>query len=268
MNGEVSIYSAPAAPATAAQIRAHVNLIQQVMQAVMKRETHYGVIPGTPKPSLYKPGAEVLCATFHIAPTYRTEDLSTADCVRYRVTCVGIHQGTGTVLGEGVGECSSNEEKYRWRKPKSPAEFDAFPEDRKRLKYERDGTQRQVRVEPADVANTILKMAAKRAQVAMTLNVTAASDIFTQDIEDLPEGLREEATPAGDPALADRWVARANGAETSEALKAIWSEGLKETKAAKDLPAYNALKAAVEARAAALKAAAAGAPAAREGAAA
>jgi hypothetical protein len=39
-------------------------------------------------------------------------------------------------------------------------------------------------------------MACKRAQVAMTLNVTAASDIFTQDIEDLPEELRpDEESP-------------------------------------------------------------------------
>lgn len=196
----------PHTPQTAASVRAHVNLIQEVMQAVMKEGTHYGKIPGTPKPSLWKPGAEVLAATFHIAPSYRIEDLSGPDFVRYRVVCVGTHQGTGTVLGEGVGECSSLEEKYKWRKASSQREFDNTPEDRRRIKYFYDRENRreyeikQVRAECADQANTILKMACKRAQVAMTLNVLAASDIFTQDIEDLPEELRPDEDDAGEPA--------------------------------------------------------------------
>jgi hypothetical protein len=183
-------------PQTALSIRAQVNLIQEVMQAVMKKEVHYGTIPGTPKPTLFKPGAEVLCATFRIAPSYRIEDLSTGDVARYRVVCVGTHQATGIVLGEGAGACSSGEEKYKWRKAYDK-EWDATPEDRRRVKHGRDYSNKQVRTEPADLDNTILKMACKRAQVAMTLNVTAASDIFTQDIEDLPEELRhaEDAPP-------------------------------------------------------------------------
>jgi len=160
------------------------------MQAVMKEGTHYGKIPGTPKPSLWKPGAEVLCTTFRIAPSYRTEDLSDSDSVRYRVTCIGTHQTSGVVLCEGMGECSSNEEKYKWRAA-GLKEYNATPENRKRIKYKNNGDEtKQVRTEPADIANTVLKMACKRAQVAMSLNAVAASDIFTQDIEDLPEELR------------------------------------------------------------------------------
>jgi hypothetical protein len=180
---------------TSMQVVAQVRLIQEVMTAVMKEGTHFGTIPGTPKPSLWKPGAEVLCATFRIAPSYQIEDLSTSDSIRYRVRCIGTHQISRVVLGEGFGECSSNEEKSKWRKAANK-EFDATPVDRRRVKYARgsngDYEIKQVRTEPADVANTILKMACKRAQVAMTLNVTAASDIFTQDIEDLPEELRPD----------------------------------------------------------------------------
>jgi hypothetical protein len=33
-----------------------------------KSLTHFGTIPGTPKPSLWKAGAEVLCMTFRLAP--------------------------------------------------------------------------------------------------------------------------------------------------------------------------------------------------------
>jgi hypothetical protein len=184
---------------SAADIRAQVNLVQEVMQAVMKRETHYGVIPGTKKPSLYKAGAEVLCATFRIADRYEVEDLTVDGMARFRVRCIGTHQTTGVVLGEGMGECSSHEEKYKWRAAICKEEFDATPENMRRIKFSKyQGNvekKQQVRTEPADQANTILKMACKRAKIAMTLNAVAASDCFTQDIEDLPEELRHDDEP-------------------------------------------------------------------------
>jgi hypothetical protein len=201
---EPGLASAETSRFSAVEIRERVNLVQSVMQGVMKRDTHYGTIPGTPKPTLYKPGAEVLCVTFRVAQKYQIEDLSTETVSRYRVTCDGVHQTTGLFLGSGVGECSSGEEKYKWRGAVNAQEFEATPENLRRLKfYKNGGKATQVRTEAADLANTILKMACKRAMVAMTLNVTAASDIFTQDIEDLPEELRayesEPAQPKGLP---------------------------------------------------------------------
>jgi hypothetical protein len=204
---------------TAMEIRASVNLVQEVMKAVMQGPSkenpagvHYGIIPGTPKPTLYKPGAEKLAQAFRIAVSYQTDDLSTPDAIRYRVTAIGTHQTSGVVMGSGMGECSSNEEKYKWRKAYDE-EFNATPEDRRRIKFGKY-TAKQVRTEPADLANTVLKMACKRAQVAMILNVTAASDLFTQDVEDLPEELRPNETthepekPAGpQPYPADKFTA-------------------------------------------------------------
>jgi hypothetical protein len=249
---------------SAVEIRQRVNLVQEVMQNIMLRDTHFGTIPGTPKPTLFKPGAEVLCVTFRIAQEYRIEDLSIAGVARYRVTCQGRHQMTGIALGEGVGECSSGEEKYKWRGAACKAELDATPENLRRKKYYKNGSSvDQIRTEPADLANTILKMACKRAMIAMTLNVTAASDIFTQDIEDLPEELRPQEhgpaaasqQPATNPELAAKWVAKANAAESQDALTAVWQQGVIEIRAAKDTPSYEAFKSAVGARGAALKAA-------------
>ncbi len=176
---------------SAVDLREHVNLIQEVMQAVMKKDTHYGVIPGCKQPSLYKAGSEVLLTTFRIAVSVHVEDLSTSDCIRYRVRTVGTHQGSGVVVGEGIGECSSDEDKYKWRRCFTKEEFDATNESRRRLKFSKFGKDMQIRTEPADLANTVLKMAKKRAQIDLTLTATAASDIFTQDVEDIPEELRE-----------------------------------------------------------------------------
>lgn len=192
MENEVQVYRKPL---TAADIKAQVQLIQEVMKAVMEKGVHYGIIPGTPKPTLYKPGSEKLLSTFRIGVEPDSEDLSTIDEVRYRVKAKGFSQTTGEILGVGIGECSSNEEKYRWRKPVCDEEFNETPEDQKRIAWKKqDGKpyqQTQVRTKPADVANTILKMAKKRAQIDLTLTVTAASDIFDQDLEDMDEATRE-----------------------------------------------------------------------------
>jgi len=182
-----------------------VERIQQVMRDVMKEGVHYGKIPGAgDKPTLFKPGAEKLMLTFRISNQLFIEDLSTPDERRYRVRSVATHVPTGAVLGEGVGEGSSNEEKYKWRAAIG-GEFADTPADRRREKWVKgyNGSQpkkiQQVRTNPEDIANTVLKMAKKRALVDMTLTVTAASDIFDQDIEDLPEEFLEGGEPVPTP---------------------------------------------------------------------
>jgi hypothetical protein len=239
---------------SAAEIRERVNQVQEVMRAVMKENVHYGKIQNTPKPTLYKPGAEVLCVAFRIAPSYVVEDLSTDTVARFRVTCIGTHQVSGIVLGSGMGECSSGEEKYKWRGAVCAQEFEATPETMRRLKFYKNGNKAtQVRTEAADLANTVLKMACKRAHIAMTLAITAASDMFTQDIEDLPEELRpqdhyeqpepQQARPAGPPECSDelfaektpQWQASIRAGKTPEALlkflstRATFTEAQKKT---------------------------------------
>ncbi|NJB80341.1 hypothetical protein [Xanthomonas arboricola] len=175
---------------TAADVRAQVNLMQDVMAEVMRDGTHYGTIPGTKSKSLYKAGAEKLMATFRLAARPEVEDLSANGEIAYRVT-VNLLSANGSFIGAGIGECSSAEDKYSWRAAICDEEFEATPENRRRLKFSKyQGKvekKKQVRTNPADVANTILKMAKKRAQVDAVITATAASDIFTQDIEDLPE---------------------------------------------------------------------------------
>lgn len=190
---------------TAADVRAQVNLMQDVMAEVMRDGTHYGTIPGTKSKSLYKAGAEKLMATFRLAAKPEVQDLSDGGEIAYRVT-VNLLSANGAFIGAGIGECSSAEDKYSWRASICDEEFDATPENRRRIKFSkyqgRVEKKKQVRTNPADVANTILKMAKKRAQVDAVITATAASDIFTQDIEDLPEEVVAEIvgrTPPRNP---------------------------------------------------------------------
>lgn len=167
-------------------LKLRVNLIRELLKELMKEGSHYGTIPGCPKPSLWKPGAELIATAFQIPiKSTEVEDLSTFDEKRYRVTCSALNKD-GDIIGSAVGVCSSSEEKYRWRKPVCDQEWETAPLERRREKWKKDGTTiKQVRTEPSDLDNTILQMADKRAYVAVVRKVTAASDVFTQDIEDL-----------------------------------------------------------------------------------
>ena len=71
----------------------------------------------------------------------------------------------------------------------------------------------QIRTEPADIVNTVLKMASKRAHIAMVINVLAASDIFAQDLEDLTEEqLREREQGGGGQQRQNTQAPRSTGA--------------------------------------------------------
>lgn len=218
----VAIQSGPEPVMTAEQLIARSRVIEQVFKTVMKEykppkdgqpgvEGHYGKIPGCgDKPALLKAGAEKLMATFGISAEIRVTDLSVDDEVRYRVESRATSIASGAYLGSGVGECSSNEEKYRWRKATTDKEFEFTPEDRRRVKWGRgkggEYEIRQVRTNPADVANTVLKMSAKRARIDMVLTVLGCSDMFQQDLDedDVAEQARENRAEQATEKKADK----------------------------------------------------------------
>lgn len=143
-----------------------VEKIQEAMSRVMQEGVHYGVIPGTQKPSLFKPGAEKLCLLFRLDAEYEILASETQDdYINYTVKCTLFNINSGKRAGSGIGSCNSKEKRYRKQAPR-------------------------------DVDNTLLKMAQKRALVAAVLNATGASDIFTQDTEDMrPTNNRTSAPP-------------------------------------------------------------------------
>lgn len=197
------------------QMQQQVQTIQQVMKNVMQNGEHYGTIPGCgDKPTLLQPGAQKLALTFGFSPTYNISQTDLPGGHReYRIVCRLTHRQTGGFVGEGVGCASTMEGKYRFRvAPKKPTDrpvpaayWNLRGTDPKAAQAAlggpgfsptkvdgvwviAEGSSEKVEHDnPADYYNTILKMAKKRAYVDATLTATAASDIFTQDIEDMPE---------------------------------------------------------------------------------
>lgn len=192
----------------AADVRDQVNRIQALMKNVMQPDQHYGVIPGCgAKPTLLQPGAEKIAMMFGWTATYEVERHEEADGHReYDVTCTLTNRSNGELMGMGVGLCSTMESKYRYRRGDGfEPTGQPIPKDAKenKAKYRKqglgmkkvDGEWLWVRftdekVENPDIAdtyNTVLKMAKKRAFVDAVKSTAAASDVFTQDIEELPQ---------------------------------------------------------------------------------
>lgn len=197
-------------PRSLQEITGQVQLIQQVMKGVMKDGEHYGKVPGCgEKPALLKAGAEKLSFTFKLTPKFKIDVCNLPGGHKeYQIVC-SIHSMSGMFMGEGVGAGSTMEGKYRFRNAgrkcpvcgketivKGKSEYGGgwlcfvkkggcgakFADGSKEIEAQEVG-----RVEhdnPADFYNTVLKMAKKRAHVDAILTVTAASDIFTQDIDD------------------------------------------------------------------------------------
>ena len=198
-------------PRTAAEIRGGINLIQEVMRDCMKDKVHYGTVPGCgDKPTLLKAGAEKIMATFRLGAEPEITDCSDGVVVRYRIRVRGFTP-SGLTVGWGVGEASSGEEKYCWRRAACDEEYNQTPETDRRLKWKsyngKAECTQQVRCNPADIANTVLKMAKKRALVDLCLTAAGASDIFTQDIEDMPPEVLERGRAPAAPVSRPRATA-------------------------------------------------------------
>jgi hypothetical protein len=192
---------------TPQSVVAQVQLIQQVMKVCMKEGEHYGKIPGCgDKPTLLKAGAEKLNLTFRMAADYDVTQTEHGEGHReYQVKCRLNHINSGLFLGAGVGSASTLETKWRYRWENTGKEVPkeywesrdnmllGGPDFVSRKTRDNRGGQSWIifhRVphdNPADYFNTCLKMAKKRAHVDAVLTATAASDIFTQDIEELKE---------------------------------------------------------------------------------
>jgi len=181
---------------SAVEAAAQATEIREMTRAVLTDGVDYGVIPGTRKPSLFKPGAEWLLKWFGF--THRFDVLG-ADLdengakvgVLYRcnVTRWDPEHGCEIIVATCDGYADRAESKAKWAK--APW-------------------------------NTVVKMAQKRALVGAALQATGTSGLFTQDMEDIveaPPPIRAEVET-----LRDR-IANLNDAAKA-AFRTTWTETL------------------------------------------
>lgn len=139
-----------------------ISNFQSVVQNNLKKDQDFGVIPGTQKPTLLKPGAEKIQMLFGVTSEYEEiERIQDYDKGFFAYTIRCTLSQNGTKITEGMGHCNTKEKKY-------------------------------VKQDPFTLANTCLKMAKKRAQIDATLTIASLSEVFTQDIEDLKDFAQQE----------------------------------------------------------------------------
>jgi hypothetical protein len=214
--------------------------IKRMQTALLVKGVDYANVPNVKQPSLGKPGAEKLCLAYGL--TARIEAILVPGGVgtppiTYDATC-WLHLGSfdGAIVGVGHGTANSWEPKYRYRDDKVkcpdcglPLRHSKPPRTGWYCWREKGGCGWETRhdddpvvkdqpvgridnPDPYDLANTLMKMAEKRAHVDATLRTTAASGIFTQDMEenvppDEPEPQPRAVTPAAAPVVSDADVA-------------------------------------------------------------
>ena len=240
---------------TAAELRERLELIREVKRTAMSENVDYGVVPGTEKATLFKPGAEKLALVFKLDVQPSNELIwgpSEHLTVISRATV--FHAPTGTRLGYGEGICSSRERNRAYRKQertcpnceqpaviKGKEEFGGgwlcwrkkngcgakFPDGDQRIESQEVGEIENPDL--PDTWNAVDKMAKKRGYVDAVLSVTGASAIFTQDIGADPSdadanGLEHGPVVSGALKLAAREAAiKLCGGDIDQA-KALWEK--------------------------------------------
>jgi hypothetical protein len=200
-------------------IESAVERYQQVTEfvsRVLREDVDYGVIPGTEKRTLLKPGAEKLTTFFGLSTRFRlleriedwTGDEHGGEPFFYYLYRCQLLRGD-LLIAEADASCNSRETKYRWREAQrtcpacGQATIIKGREEygggwvcfRKRggcgAKYadgdesiEGQQTGRVFNPDICDQVNTIQKMAQKRSLVGAVLIAVNASEFFTQDVED------------------------------------------------------------------------------------
>lgn len=155
-----------------------IDNFQLVVKNTLKQDQDYGVIPGTNKPTLLKPGAEKILMLMGLTSEYeivdKVEDYQNGF---FAYTVKSSLLKDGKLITEGFGSANTKETRYRLK--------EWSDEEHKKIwngEYQ----------DPFTLVNTVLKMAKKRAQVDSALTVGSLSNVFTQDVEDMRDFLQKE----------------------------------------------------------------------------
>jgi hypothetical protein len=168
----VPVMDGAPAPVALGAMRDMLVYVEQFCKEILKDKEDYDLIPGTKRPSLLQPGAEKICFAFGLSPKMttlcrseeperkwqyttttkngETTERTAVGYFRYEVLCELVHRNSNTVWGAQIGVCESSE-----------------------------------RGRETAPANTIIKMAQKRAFVGAAKSAAFLSGRFTCDVEDL-----------------------------------------------------------------------------------
>jgi len=160
------------------------------------------------KPALLDPGTFKMMNFFRVRPNHEVLAAEVIrepgeELVKYVVAAKLVHYVTGHVLAEGVGSCCTDEKKYQYRwltQSRLRNEHGYSDEAIEGLPFKeipgRSGRFKVYRIrnpEILDLDNTILKLAAKRAEMDAALQLPGVAAVFAQEPPDPSERKDVEA---------------------------------------------------------------------------
>src|SRR4029450_500375 len=100
---------------TVTELLAQAEKIKQAMTRAMEEGVHFRTIPGTPKPTPPKAGAEKLSLLFRMDPQYESHETIDGEHLTVKSKCILWHVPTGQRLGSGGGLATTREKKHAYR---------------------------------------------------------------------------------------------------------------------------------------------------------
>ena len=216
-----------------AQAVAMYKQFSDFVKSALRTGVDVATIPGCPKPSLMKAGAEKLSKFFGLSPSFelvsKIEDWVGTEHggqplfnYTYRATLYR----NGVAMGMCEGSCNSWEDKFRYRTgqrkcPQCGKETIIKGNEKYGggwLCYQKKGgcgakykdgdrtienqeSGKVLNLEPFTLVNTIQKQAQKRAFVGAVLIACNASDYFTQDLEEMAPDKSDDADNIPEPTM-------------------------------------------------------------------
>lgn len=182
---EVTMLPATTLVLSPMEIRHQVDTMREMQLSALTSGIDYGIVPGTDRPTLLKPGAELLLKAHgfghHLDPvTIERDEHDRPYGVTYRCTVFKpLPGGDQITVATCDGYAGYDEARYYQSQAALEARERANAE-----KYHRAPNPTKWAEPYRAPWNTVIKIAQKRALVGATLQATATSGLFTQDVED------------------------------------------------------------------------------------
>ncbi len=164
--GAVSVQVSPLqlTPQAIEMIKGNLLLCEELVNDVLEPGVDFGKVEGVERPFLWDPGAAKIAAAFNTYPTHVIlKETLEADFVCYVIEAQLVSRVSKEVVATGIGGASTWETKYKYRWVKKPEEWGWKGEG---LKFNAKTNKYRIpNPEHGELVNTILKMAAKRAEV-------------------------------------------------------------------------------------------------------
>jgi len=157
-------------------VKHNVAMMEKAVREVLEDGIDYGTVPGVKDLFLFDPGASKVRDFFDTYPEHHILSHTVDDgLITIMMEAKLIFRKTDQVVASGVGACSMKESRYRYRWVENPEDYGCNAADCRKRKDKYVTKYRVPNPDVEELVNTIIKIAAKRAEVDASQNLPGVS---------------------------------------------------------------------------------------------